>query len=207
MAGRISVLRIGQLTGDTENGIWNMSEAWPLMLSTVDKLGCLPGLKEEKLVWLPVDVAANAVCEIALSSEKAQIFGSEDYKEEVTCPVYHLVANITPKTPTWTDLLAWIQPSRKEPFGIVSPQIWLDKLRRLDQHPAQALLGLWDRAYGQAKDGEQGGKDAQMRPTKLFNNARAEAMSTSMRNLKPVDEELVNKIWAWLEGEMTSKKD
>lgn len=213
LRARISVLRIGQLTGDMENGIWNMSEAWPLMLSTVDNLDCLPDLNEERLSWLPVDVAANAVCEIALASQKAQISGSKETGEvrengERTCPVYHLVANITPKTPTWTDLLAWIQTARKEPFAIVPPQIWLDKLRCLDQHPAQALLGLWDRAYGsQAEDGQQDGKNAQMRPTKLFNTARVEAVSTSMRNLELVDEKLVNKIWVWLEGEMAVKED
>lgn len=203
MGRRIAIARIGQLTGDTENGIWNVSEAWPLMLSTVDTLGCLPHLKGEKLGWLPVDVAAKAVCEIALASDETQ--RDSDSRED-TCPVYHLVANITDKTSNWSDLLSWVQSSRKESFEVVAPILWLNKLRGLDQHPAQALLGLWDRAYGsQAADGKEDGKEAQLRPTKSFDTTNAETLSGSMRSLKPIDKGLVVKIWKWLEGEMEGK--
>lgn len=203
MRGRISILRIGQLTGDTKNGIWNMSEAWPLMLSTVHKLGCLPNLKNERLGWLPVDVAARAVCDIALASEKSEAHGarSGDDGEKEECPVYHLVANITPTTPTWSNLLIWAKNAREASFEIVAPEIWLEKLRNLDTHPAQALLGLWDRAYG----GQQDGKETQLRPTKLFDVTKAEVVSESMRDLKLVDEEFVGRIWGWLEGEIAAK--
>ncbi|RDI78350.1 hypothetical protein Vi05172_g11662 [Venturia inaequalis] len=198
MQGRVSILRIGQLTGDTENGIWNLSEAWPLMLSTVNKLGCLPQLDGEKLAWLPVDIAAKAVCDITLSSKGNQIDQNGNDGTEEKCLVYHLVANITDKTPTWTNLLHWIQPARTEPFDIVAPQIWLHKLRRLDGHPAQALLGLWDRAYGGRRDG----KEIQVEPTWSFDTAKAGAVSAAMRELGVVDRELVGRIWMWLEGEM-----
>ncbi|TID19155.1 putative NRPS-like enzyme [Venturia nashicola] len=196
MKERISILRIGQLTGDTVNGIWNMSEAWPLMLSTVDELGCLPDLKEERLGWLPVDVAAKVVCELALPLHQTQREGGEEMY-----PVYHLVANVTDTTPTWSDLLTWVQTARKRSFEIVAPNIWLEKLRKLDAHPAQALLGLWDRAYGgqQDRDGEQ------PRPTQVFDTTRAEEVSECMRDLKPIDEELIRKVWRWLEGETVAK--
>lgn len=41
-----SVLRIGQIVGDTSNGLWNTSEAIPLMLQTAKTLGALPALDE-----------------------------------------------------------------------------------------------------------------------------------------------------------------
>lgn len=44
--GRMHVLRIGQLCGDTKGGIWNVTEAWPLMLSSVSVTGTLPNLEE-----------------------------------------------------------------------------------------------------------------------------------------------------------------
>ena len=66
LRGNIAVLRIGQLCGDSENGIWNALEAWPLMLSSVKVLKALPDL-HQSLDWLPVDTAAEAVIEIALN--------------------------------------------------------------------------------------------------------------------------------------------
>ena len=67
LQGNITVLWIGQLCGDTENGIWNASEAWPLMLPSVKVLKALPDLRQN-LDWLPVDTAAEAVIEIALKT-------------------------------------------------------------------------------------------------------------------------------------------
>ena len=46
--GRVHILRIGQLCGDTEAGIWNATEAWPLMLASVSVTGALPDLDEVK---------------------------------------------------------------------------------------------------------------------------------------------------------------
>lgn len=40
------VLRLGQIIGDTEKGIWNLTEAIPLMLRSVLTLGALPALNE-----------------------------------------------------------------------------------------------------------------------------------------------------------------
>lgn len=41
---RASNLRIGQVIGDTKLGIWNESEAFPLMIRSAWPLGCLPSL-------------------------------------------------------------------------------------------------------------------------------------------------------------------
>lgn len=41
-----SVLRIGQIVGDTKKGLWNTTEAIPLMLQTAKTLGVLPALEE-----------------------------------------------------------------------------------------------------------------------------------------------------------------
>lgn len=44
-----SVLRIGQIVGDTNNGLWNTTEAIPLMLQTAKTLGALPALDEVRV--------------------------------------------------------------------------------------------------------------------------------------------------------------
>lgn len=131
---KINIIRVGQLTADTKNGVWNMAEAWPLMLSTVKELGCLPNLKQS-LNWLPFDVAADAVVNFSLAESAAG---------EIAC-VFHVVSNW--ETPVWSDLLSWIQESKTEELKIVEPQAWLEKLNFSDDHPARKLIGLWDSIF------------------------------------------------------------
>ncbi|KAH8887300.1 putative NRPS-like enzyme [Thozetella sp. PMI_491] len=54
--GDIAIARIGQITGDTVNGIWNDTEAVPLMIRSAVELGSLPTLdnKNGKCEWIPV---------------------------------------------------------------------------------------------------------------------------------------------------------
>lgn len=61
------VLRVGQVVADTVHGIWNSTEAIPLMMQAGLTIGAIPRLDETPL-WLPVDVVASAVAEISVSS-------------------------------------------------------------------------------------------------------------------------------------------
>jgi thioester reductase-like protein len=44
--GRIGILRLGQLSGDTKYGIWKAEEGWPQLFASADCVGCLPELQE-----------------------------------------------------------------------------------------------------------------------------------------------------------------
>lgn len=171
----IRIARIGQLTGDMKNGIWNMKEAWPLMLSTVHQLGCLPDI-DEPLSWLPLNTAAQAIIDIA---------DSKNILEHGECPVYHVVNNCS--STTWKDLLRWLG-SVKE-FEIVSPSVWLDRLEGLKDHPAKQLLSLWENAYVEGQTSKQ----------IVFSTPEAAKVSESLRSVPEVNEELVLKIWKWME--------
>lgn len=46
LSGRVAVARIGQLCGDTEKGVWNENEGWPMLISTIRDVACLPMLNE-----------------------------------------------------------------------------------------------------------------------------------------------------------------
>lgn len=46
MDGRVSILRVGQLCGDTNSGHWNEKEGWPLLFRTADTTEILPILTE-----------------------------------------------------------------------------------------------------------------------------------------------------------------
>ncbi|KAH0827399.1 male sterility protein-domain-containing protein [Lanmaoa asiatica] len=58
-----AVLRIGQMVGDTTNGIWNESEGISLIFKCADTIGILPEL-DEQVSWLPVDYAAKSIVEL-----------------------------------------------------------------------------------------------------------------------------------------------
>ncbi|KAL8684645.1 MAG: hypothetical protein Q9218_008201, partial [Villophora microphyllina] len=145
----IAILRVGQLTADTVKGIWNMSEAYPLILSTAPVLRALPNLPHSPLDWLPVDVAAGAVLEVAGTlpltlprTVPAESSGREEEGEEVVvegCPVFHV---LNPHTfPQWSDLLSVIQAASPElEIKIVSPREWLDRLEGYEgELPAKKL--------------------------------------------------------------------
>ena len=175
---RIAVLRIGQLCGDGEKGVWNVTEAWPLMFSAVAVTEALPDLGEgEVLGWLKVDLAAEAVVQTMFSMVEpldkvgeAEVDKEGDKKKNSNldgdhgneCPVYHLINRHT--APTWTTMLSWVRSWEPE-VEIVAPGEWVDRLENLQgekrEHPARKLLGLWKGAYageegGQEKNGEGG---------------------------------------------------
>lgn len=165
-----------------------MSEAYPMMLSTVKELGCLPRLKED-LTWLPVDVAARAVLDILFHNQGGEV--------ESECPVFHITNNN--RSTKWIDFLNWQQ--KYSSFKIVDLEAWLQKLEKLENHPARNLSWLWKKNI---KSGAGEEKEAKSQIT--FQTTNAERVSVAMRNVGPVDEDLVRKIWMWLEREMAAEE-
>lgn len=209
---KIKIARIGQLTGDTKEGVWNMREAYPLILSTMRQLGCLPKLRDP-LNWLPLDEAAKIIIDIAFwerennpddfSESEEAIFdsmGNRSYREKKAKPesveVHHVLNKH--KDHTFTDFLDWLQEMMKEDekFEVVEPNVWMDRLEALEgNHPAKALLGFWRKAYGDVKKNGEGKNGVQ------FETAKAEKKSMIMRDVKPMDKELVKRIWTWLDDQ------
>lgn len=188
----ITVLRIGQLCGDTETGIWNVTEAWPLMLSSVKVTGSLPNLKGERLGWLPVDVAAQAVIETSLPKPAN---GSQ-------IPVYHLLNPSTEST--WADLLSWLKNAIPV-FDIVTPSTWVSQLENLTgeaaKHPARKLIGLWKNAYCN-DDAKKSTQEEEKQEEVVFEMVETRNVAPAMRDVKPIGEEQLRKIWTWIDSEM-----
>lgn len=217
LRGRVAIVRIGQLAGDSARGVWNATEAWPLMLGSVRATGVLPDLKGQKLDWLPVDVAARAVAEVAeaVASRSELANGNTDDTDanpDVT-PVYHVVQPNT--SSTWTDLLVWLhslqtQDSKTPDFKNVTPQIWLEHLSELQErqpnHPALKLLEVWRAAYGTPND-TAGTTDKHERAAeeeagsgmgKEFDTSRARAVAPSLRDVGAVDRDYFMRLWSWI---------
>ncbi|OBZ74288.1 L-aminoadipate-semialdehyde dehydrogenase large subunit [Grifola frondosa] len=60
---RTTVIRVGQLSGDTRIGGWSPSEWVPALVSAGQVLGCIPA-RDETVTWIAVDVAAAAILDM-----------------------------------------------------------------------------------------------------------------------------------------------
>ena len=181
------MFRVGQLSGDIKTGVWNMKEAWPLLLSSVKLTGSLPNLIDEKLDWLPVDVAASAMIEGALmkTSEDRDVLG-----------VYHLLNDAA--STTWTDLIGWAR--KRLDFETVLPEEWIGRLEHAAEagsnHPALQLLDHWKATYADSKATERKGAKPEVA------TAVSRGALPSMRNIKAIDESYFEKLWSWIASNM-----
>ncbi|KAI4715286.1 acetyl-CoA synthetase-like protein [Aureobasidium sp. EXF-10727] len=190
LQGRVAIFRVGQLSGDTQRGIWNASEAWPMMLSSVKISRALPNLDQETLDWLPVDLAATA-----LMQGIASVDGSGDGAH-----VLHVLNEH--RRPTWPTMLQWLK--KRCAFDIVDPPKWVARLEDMQErdgadHPAYKLLDHWKRAYAP----EHKAEDTSSAPTVLpFDMARTKDAVAVLRDVSPVDEQYFAKIWDWIDRTM-----
>ncbi|KAK5137615.1 hypothetical protein LTR08_007910 [Meristemomyces frigidus] len=186
LKGRVSIFRVGQLAGDSTHGVWNTKEAWPMMLSAVRITGSLPALENEKLDWLPVDIAATAL-----------IQGAEVMSKEGQLSVFHVLNENS--RPSWTELLDWLK--EKEKFDIVSPHDWVSQLEVAinggSNHPSGQLLDHWKLAYG--TEGAKADEDVQ---SVGFAMARTKEALPALRSVQPVTEVYFNKLWSWIAENM-----
>lgn len=119
----VRVLRIGQIVADTAHGVWNATEAVPLMLQSALTIGALPRLAETPS-WLPVDTVAKGVAEIALSGAGDRSDGGA---------VFANVVNH--RTFSWTnDLLPALRAAGLD-FEEVEPKEWVRRLRESNPDP------------------------------------------------------------------------
>ncbi|KAL8796509.1 MAG: hypothetical protein Q9195_001183 [Heterodermia aff. obscurata] len=185
LRGHLAILRVGQLCGDTETGVWNASEAWPLMLSAGSVIGALPALDGEGMGWLGVDTAARIVLEIAASS-------ADDGKQGASVPVFHILNPDTSRT--WNaHLLPWAR-ALMPTLSVLEAREWLARLEGLKmEHPAKKLLGLWRGAYEGL-----GGGDGIKGP--FLSVEKTREVAPTMRGVEPVSEEHFGRMWRWVEG-------
>lgn len=164
------VLRVGQIVGDTRNGQWNATEAIPLMIRSAVSMGALPELNDT-LTWLPIDVVAKVVAELAHSPEHLD--------------VYHVV---NPKSFNWRrELLPMLKNAGLE-FEKVSPQEWLQRLASSNPDPAAnptiKLLDFFKTKYSTPGSG----------PAVKFETGATERVSQTLRSVGAPDVALITKM-------------
>ncbi|OBR12923.1 Male sterility protein [Colletotrichum higginsianum IMI 349063] len=162
------VLRIGQIVADTRHGVWNATEAIPLMLQTAITVGALPKLSETPS-WLPVDTVAQGVVDISLSEADG---------------VFANVAN--PKMFSWSDdLLPALRAAGLE-FEEVEPKEWVRRLRASNPDPtANPPIKLVD-FFASKYDKDE------FAPSKTYVTDNACSLSPALAQAPVLDQQLVD---------------
>ena len=178
---KASILRIGQIAGDTLHGFWNDSEAIPLMIRSALATGALPALNE-RCAWLPVDTVARSVLELAgIDDAKPPHNKIEPHPPLLPAPEPHTYNILNPHTFTWTDdFLPAVRASSSLGFETLAPKAWLRRLRASEQDPEKnpsiKLLEFWEKKI---EDTEGAGAA----PT--FDTTRARGNSPTLRDDAP----------------------
>ncbi|KAK7414427.1 hypothetical protein QQX98_006705 [Neonectria punicea] len=166
------IIRVGQITADTVNGIWNESEAIPLLLSTVKTLRILPTLDETHR-WLLVNTVARAFADISLSDSPDLVFNV------VNSTAFHWTGELLPK----------LREAGLE-FAQVDQQEWLKQLRESDPDPSVnptiKLLDFYVSKYG---DGSR-----RTRRAPAYDTGNAQQVSSTLRAATALAPDLIKKM-------------
>ncbi|CAA7262013.1 unnamed protein product [Cyclocybe aegerita] len=67
-AFRLSIIRVGQVCGDTVTGFWSQDELMPMVIASLPALRALPALFPP-VAWIPSDVCANTLFDLATTDQ------------------------------------------------------------------------------------------------------------------------------------------
>ncbi|KAJ5399462.1 hypothetical protein N7465_009951, partial [Penicillium sp. CMV-2018d] len=173
-------LRIGQVSGHSKKGLWNDSEALPLMIRSALTLGALPELSQT-CSWLPVDKLASIILELAGTCATPNMVGESQASssasvEYVDDSIFNLCNS---REFTWSSLLHTLKHCGFR-FDVVSFEEWLLRLRRSETrgeelvNPAVKLIHHYETMHGKKSSMQNG--------PKRFVTGKAERSSVTLRN-------------------------
>ena len=184
-------MRAGQLAGPSAaapGAPWNAHEWLPTLVHTSALLGKLPRElgNQDRVDWVPMDVAAGAVLDVAVSLTAAPS------SDQDSAHVFHLT---NPHTTTWSALYPQIQThfaATGKQLEVVSYGAWVDALRSIPQtkENAERVPGLKLLEFYES-----------LRPATglglpALRTARTERVSRTLREGGAVDGEVMRK---WLQ--------
>ncbi|KAL1923303.1 uncharacterized protein VTP21DRAFT_8283 [Calcarisporiella thermophila] len=134
----VNLLRVGQVSGDSENGAWNMSEMWSMMLYCGSSImHAMPDLGSTEIDWIPVDVASRSIVEIG-------VINRPPLQDSAHGPYYLVSHFVNPKHTAWNEVLNSLQKLDLI-FDIVSFDAWVELLKN----------GKWDPEVRSPCEGDQ----------------------------------------------------
>ncbi|PCH33942.1 acetyl-CoA synthetase-like protein [Wolfiporia cocos MD-104 SS10] len=167
---KATILRVGQLCGSRETGVWNTTEWFPILVKSSIALRCIPDL-DGVVSWVPIDAAADAVVDTVLGTQ-------------------HLAAAnvVHPHPVTSQEILSAISAETGPGLARVSVGSWVEKLEKVAQSPdnldAVPALKLLDFFRNLAQANPSG---TEMGGLPLFKTDNAQSASTTLRGLRPLE--------------------
>ncbi|KAL4912683.1 hypothetical protein BDW62DRAFT_206262 [Aspergillus aurantiobrunneus] len=183
---RPMVMRLGQITGSTLMGIWPSTKHMPMLIKSAQSLQAWPDL-EDPLHWIPVDIVAQAMVDLALPELKQSHAGGDC--EPDAFPVYHID---NPVGQPWKEMASFIPSALGIPAGRVIPyRHWLGLLHSssLDRDrdiPAANLMEFFIRDFEHMACGGL-----------ILDTARCQQHSKAMALQGPVSAEVKQYIEHW----------
>ncbi|KAG2125486.1 hypothetical protein DEU56DRAFT_568857 [Suillus clintonianus] len=112
----VTIVRAGQLAGNTTLGAWNASEHIPIFIQACFSLKLMPS-KIPNLSWTPIDVASTILVDIMLN---------DPHRHTTNLLVRHIDS---PKELASSDFLQWMVEASGDSIALVSNENWLDAVR------------------------------------------------------------------------------
>jgi len=180
---RSRVLRVGQISGDTKFGVWNATEAIPLMLQSATTIGALPTL-DESPAWLPVDTVAQTCIELMNSNTLDS----------------HVLNVVNHNTFHWTrDLLPFLRKAGLK-FEEVPQREWIKRLRASNPDPvANPPIKLVEFFAGKYDNDRAKGR-------MIFENGVARRFSGTLDATAAIAEDAVGKFVEYFREECWGQK-
>lgn len=196
-------LRIGQVSGHSKKGLWNDSEALPLLIRSALTLKALPDLNHT-CSWIPVDKLASTIVEIAQTCTRPSLTSSSPHSESsqdenhISSLIPEKLANghndslynvCNSREFTWSAMLSTLKQNGFQ-FEIVSFEKWIRALRESEErgeehiNPAVKLIDHYEAMYG---------ADSKLGPRR-FITEKAERDSVTLRNgrLRIIEDGILN---------------
>ncbi|KAL8830924.1 MAG: hypothetical protein Q9191_001159 [Dirinaria sp. TL-2023a] len=192
-----SIARVGQLAGAVDGvGAWNAAEWFPSLVISSFHVGALPaslGPAFDSIDWLPIDLSADVVVDLALSGPRAP--SSPPAKDasnvlNTAQNVYHLsTKKIIDVVPSGD----WLAKVRKEmERQILSSKIVekADLEKALQLNPAAKLLDFYEEIFRPADE-----------PVSQFELQQTLRLSATLRNMHSLREPWIQRwVAQWLES-------
>ncbi|KAJ5102503.1 hypothetical protein N7532_003032 [Penicillium argentinense] len=206
-------LRIGQVSGHSKKGLWNDSEALPLLIRSALTLKALPDLNSQ-CSWLPVDKLASTIVELgktcsnldwavgagASKTSEGHTHGALSAAAKSADDSIYNVCN--PCGFAWSTLLLSLARNGFQ-FETVSFEKWMQLLRDSEArgeelvNPAVKLIDHYEAVHGEKS----------LLSPKIFMTDKAERDSITLRNgrLRMVEDGILNcYVRDWLNRWMRS---
>ncbi|KAF8813041.1 acetyl-CoA synthetase-like protein [Phlegmacium glaucopus] len=163
--------RIGQISGDTKHGIWNVTDHVPVLFKGCQKLGAIPHDWLPVVAWVSVDDVAHTIVDVVLDKEQGK-------------GTFHVSS---PQPTPWKELMPAVKDMlvtriNKE-LEVVSMKEWIEKLKTSTQsaedNPAIKLITFFEN--------NMTGKGIRCR----LAIDKTKTVSPSLTHVKPVDESAI----------------